>query len=262
MRCISCSTPSMRKRTTSASSCGSKWMSEAPSSAAWKRIELTSRTSGTSETPSSASRSVRSSSSSSGEQLLFLVDRGARAVGLGGANELADRAEDVLAGGDAELERMPRREPELVEPVQVRGIGDRDVQPAVLEGERDRTDALEHVQRQLARRFHIHALGSEVDRAAAGAGRRASSRCLRSKRRPPRRARPRASASAGRGRARARACPRGRASSRPGGRSRARPTRSRRTAWTGARRPARSRACPCEATGRAVPGRSRLDEGG
>ena len=36
MRCISCSTPSMRKRTTSASSCGSKWMSEAPSSAAWK----------------------------------------------------------------------------------------------------------------------------------------------------------------------------------------------------------------------------------
>ena len=55
----------MRKRTTSASSCGSKWTSEAPSSAAWKMIELTRRTSGASETPSSASRSSVSSSSSS-----------------------------------------------------------------------------------------------------------------------------------------------------------------------------------------------------
>ena len=58
MRCISWSTPSTRKRTTSESSCGSKWMSEAPSSAAWKMTELTRRTSGASETPSSASRSV------------------------------------------------------------------------------------------------------------------------------------------------------------------------------------------------------------
>ena len=41
MRWISCSTPSTRKRTMSASSCGSKWMSEAPSSAAWKMIEFT-----------------------------------------------------------------------------------------------------------------------------------------------------------------------------------------------------------------------------
>ena len=65
MRCTSASTPSMRKRTTSASSCGSKWMSEAPSSAAWKMTELTSRTSGASEIPSSASRSSPSSSSAS-----------------------------------------------------------------------------------------------------------------------------------------------------------------------------------------------------
>ncbi len=64
MRCTSASTPSMRKRTTSASSCGSKWMSEAPSSAAWKMTELTSRTSGASEIPSSASRSSPSSSAS------------------------------------------------------------------------------------------------------------------------------------------------------------------------------------------------------
>ena len=64
MRCTSCRTPSMRSRTTSASSCGSKWMSLAPSSAAWKMIELTSRTSGASEMPSSASRSSASSSGS------------------------------------------------------------------------------------------------------------------------------------------------------------------------------------------------------
>ena len=57
MRCTSCRTPSIRSRTASASSCGSKWMSLAPSSAAWKTIELTRRTSGASEIPSSASKS-------------------------------------------------------------------------------------------------------------------------------------------------------------------------------------------------------------
>ena len=65
IRCTSWSTPSMRNLTTSASSCGSKWTSEAPSSAAWKMTELTSRTSGASEIPSSASRSSSSSSASS-----------------------------------------------------------------------------------------------------------------------------------------------------------------------------------------------------
>src|SRR5256884_7207101 len=64
IRCTSWSTPSMRSRTASASSCGSKWMSLAPSSAAWKMIEFTSRTNGTSEMPSSASRSSISSSAS------------------------------------------------------------------------------------------------------------------------------------------------------------------------------------------------------
>ena len=44
----------MRKRTSRQSSCGSMWTSLAPSSAAWKIIELTSRTSGASETPSSS----------------------------------------------------------------------------------------------------------------------------------------------------------------------------------------------------------------
>ena len=78
MRCISASTPSMRKRTTSASSCGSKWTSEAPSSAAWKMIELTRRTSGASETPSSASRSSVSSSPSSSRPRLRRAPPGRR----------------------------------------------------------------------------------------------------------------------------------------------------------------------------------------
>ena len=63
MLCATRSTPSIRNRTTSALSCGSKWMSLARSSAAWKTIEFTSRTSGPSEIPSSASRSSSSSSS-------------------------------------------------------------------------------------------------------------------------------------------------------------------------------------------------------
>ena len=61
MLCATRSTPSIRNRTTSALSCGSKWMSLARSSAAWKTIEFTSRTSGPSEIPSSASRSSSSS---------------------------------------------------------------------------------------------------------------------------------------------------------------------------------------------------------
>ena len=90
MRCTSRSTPSMRKRTTSASSCGSKWTSEAPSSAAWKISALTSRTSGPSEIPSSASRS--SATPSSGRRLEL-----GRADRLGGTHEPAELDVDVLA---------------------------------------------------------------------------------------------------------------------------------------------------------------------
>ena len=114
IRCTSWSTPSTRKRTTSASSCGSKWTSEAPSSAAWKMIELTSRTSGASETPSSASRSSASSSRSSSSSSTSSSD-GAGAEGLGRAGHAAQLGEDVVARGDAELERVAGREPELVD---------------------------------------------------------------------------------------------------------------------------------------------------
>ena len=162
IRCTSCSTPSTRKRTTSASSCGSKWTSEAPSSAAWKMTELTSRTSGASETPSSTSRSS-SSSSSSPELLVDLLEDGARAERLRGARDPAQLDEDVLARGDAELERVARRQPQLVDSVQVARVGDGDPQRPVFERVRDRGDALEHVQRDLGGRLLVDAGERQVD---------------------------------------------------------------------------------------------------
>ena len=85
IRCTSWSTPSIRKRTSRQSSCGSTCTSLAPSSAAWKMIELTRRTSGASETPSSTSRS----SSSSIDLELVEVDRAPRAERVAGAPEAA-----------------------------------------------------------------------------------------------------------------------------------------------------------------------------
>ena len=78
IRWVSCSTPSIRKRTTRESLWGSKWTSLAPSSAASKMIELTRRTSGASEIPSSTSRSSGSSPSlttSSSTTSLLKVER-------------------------------------------------------------------------------------------------------------------------------------------------------------------------------------------
>jgi hypothetical protein len=61
------------------------------------------------------------------EELLLLDDR-ACAERLGGPRELANRDEDVLTRGDAELERVPRREPQLVDAVEIRRVGNRDAQ--------------------------------------------------------------------------------------------------------------------------------------
>src|SRR5204863_7608337 len=60
------------------------------------------------------------------EQRLLLRDRRACTEGLGGAREAAELREDVLAGGDGELELVAACEPQLVDRVQVGGVGDRD----------------------------------------------------------------------------------------------------------------------------------------
>ena len=62
---VSWSTPSTRKRTRMSLPCGSKWMSEAPSSTAWAMIELTSLMTGASAADSRISATIVGSSSSS-----------------------------------------------------------------------------------------------------------------------------------------------------------------------------------------------------
>ena len=97
--------------------------------------------------PSSASRSSVSSCLGAAEVGVDLVDHRAGAERLRGARQPAQLGEDVLARGDAELERIAGREPELVEALDVPRLGDRDAQRAAVERERDRDDALEHGQR-------------------------------------------------------------------------------------------------------------------
>ena len=58
---------------------------------------------------------------------------------------------------------MPRREPELVEALDVLRLGDADPQRLAVEGERDRAHALEHGERDQLRRLGVDALDREVD---------------------------------------------------------------------------------------------------
>ena len=158
--------------------------------------------------------------------LVDLLEDGAGAERLGCARHPAQLDEDVLARGDAEVERVARREPELVDPVQVARIGDGDPQRAVVERVRDRDDALEDVQRDLLGRVLVDARRARGRRAAPDSGRRASARSPRAARRPRRRSPARASP----GRPAlgpSPACRPGRDRSPRAGRRRARPSRSR-----------------------------------
>src|SRR5581483_4569505 len=62
------------------------------------------------------------------ELRLLLVDGRTCAEGLARADETADRGENVLARCNTKIDRVARREPKLVDAVQVRGIGDGNVQ--------------------------------------------------------------------------------------------------------------------------------------
>ena len=95
--------------------------------------------------------------------LQLLCDRGSGAEGLGGTCEAADLGEDVVARGDTDVERMAGREPKLVDALDVAGIGDSDSQRSVVEGVRDRDDALEDVDGDLAARVVRHTGEGEVD---------------------------------------------------------------------------------------------------
>ena len=159
-------------------------MSLAPSSAAWKISELTSRTSGASEMPSSASRSSSS---------LGLVEVGdvADERGVhrpGGTREPPQLGEDVVLGGDEELDRQARGEAQLVEAAHVLRVGDRELEVGAVGGERNRAGALEHRQRDRLRRLGVDAGDGEVDERQADTARPACARRRARSRAPRRRA--------------------------------------------------------------------------
>ena len=207
IRCTSWSTPSIAEaRTTSASSCGSKWMSLAPSSAAWKMIELTSRTSGASETPSSTSRSSPSSVLLD-EIDLLLVERRAGSERLGRAGEAArsrarcPRGRRRRARAGSASRAAARRSPWTFA-----GIGDARSAACRRRARTGSRPTRSSTWSGIARRASGDTPSSgEVDEAGAGSGSRASARGPRRWRRPrpgsparsepPCRARPRTAAS-------------------------------------------------------------------
>src|SRR5205823_4414048 len=97
------------------------------------------------------------------DRLQLLLDRSARAEGLGGAAEAPNLREDVLSGCDSELERIARREPELVDALDVAGIGNRDPQRPVLDRVGNGSEALEHVEGDLAAGLLLNTGQREVD---------------------------------------------------------------------------------------------------
>ena len=94
---------------------------------------------------------------------LVHVDGDDGADRLGGAHEPLELGEDVVARRDAELERVLRREPELVDRVQVPRVGDRDLEHVVLDRVRDRDGALERLHGDQLRGVDGDADGREVD---------------------------------------------------------------------------------------------------
>ncbi len=96
--------------------------------------------------------------------LLRLVDlEDGDSDGLRRAHEPLELDDDVVARGHRELERVPRREPELVDRVDVPGIRDRDLEDVVLEGVGNGDRALERLHGNELRRVGCHSSCREVD---------------------------------------------------------------------------------------------------
>ena len=192
MRCISCSTPSMRNRTTSASSCGSKWMSRG---AVLGRLE-------DDRVDEADERGVRDAvvglevvASSSSAANASRPPRARRARRrLGRADELADLGQDLVARRRRRarsVSRVASRSSSIA--VDVRRVGDRDAQDLALERVRDRDDALEHVQRDELRapRGRRRSCARSIERQLVARGehaRDALARWRRPRRRAPARA--------------------------------------------------------------------------
>ena len=90
-----------------------------------------------------------------------LVERGVH--GPGRAREAAQLGEDVLLRRDVELDRLARREPQLVERTDVLRVRDRDLKDAVAGRERDRDDPDQDGKGDRADGVGVDADGGEVD---------------------------------------------------------------------------------------------------
>jgi len=101
---------------------------------------------------------------------LLLFEDGARAECFGGTDDAADLRLDVVARRNGELDGEPRRDAQFVDPVDVAGVCDRDAQGRRVHRERDRADALEHVQRHLLSRLRVDTGIGQVDERQLVAG--------------------------------------------------------------------------------------------
>ena len=102
--------------------------------------------------------------------------------------EALELREDVVARGDAERELVARREPQLVDRVDVRRVGDRDVRRLAVEPVRQRDRRAGARGAGSARSPRARRRSSAGRRTAGGGARRACGRRRRSRRGPPRRA--------------------------------------------------------------------------
>ena len=162
-RMTSCSTPSMRNRTRRSCSVGSTWMSEARSWTACVISRLTNLTIG--------------ASSTSSVTLLEVVDlvvggrRHRQVVELAvGAVEAVDRADDVGPRRDDRLDLGAGERADVVDREDVRRVGHRDDELAVLEADRQRrVAAANRLGHERDRRAVDRELG-EVDESKADLG--------------------------------------------------------------------------------------------
>jgi hypothetical protein len=82
---------------------------------------------------------------------------------LGRAREAAQLGEDVVLCRDMELDRLAGGDLQLVEAADVLRVGDRDLEPVAVAGERDRDDAVQHRQRDRPGGLVVDAGDAEVD---------------------------------------------------------------------------------------------------
>ena len=80
-----------------------------------------------------------------------------------GAGDSSNLGQHVGLRGHVEGDRMLCGQPKLVEPAHVLRVGDRDPKRPVLEGERDRADALEYGKRDHPGRLRVDAGLGQID---------------------------------------------------------------------------------------------------